>query len=47
MEVSVASGPAQLADVWPGDLRGGWDHLRAPSVAGGWRGGTVHDNGLR
>lgn len=43
----MASGPTELADMWPGDLRGSWDHLRAASAAGSWRGGTVYDDGFR
>lgn len=45
MEVSVASCPAELSDLWPGDLRGSWDHIRAPATAGGWCGGALHDHG--
>ena len=47
MEVSVASGPAELPDLWPGDLCSGWHHLRAPSPAGSGGGGTIHDYGAR
>lgn len=47
MEVSVASRPAELPDLWPGDLRGSWDHIRAPTAAGGWSGRALHDHGAR
>lgn len=47
MEVSVASRPAELLDLWPGDLCGSWDHIRAPAAAGGWSGGALHDHGAR
>lgn len=45
MEVSVASRPAELPDLWPGDLLGNWDHVRAAAAAGGRRGGALHDHG--
>lgn len=47
MEVSVASRPAELPDLWPGDLRGSWDHIRSPTAAGGRSGGALHDHGAR
>lgn len=47
MEVSVASRPAELPDLWPGDLCGSWDHIRASTTAGGWRAGKLYDHGAR
>lgn len=43
----MASRPAELPDLWPGDLRSGGDHLRAPAAPGSWRGGALHDHGPR
>lgn len=47
MEGSVASHPAEFPDLWPGDLCGSWDHIRATTAAGGWRAGKLYDHGLR
>lgn len=47
MEISLASGLAELADVRPGDLCGGGHNPCAPPSARGGGAGAVHDHGFR
>ena len=43
----MASHPAELLDLWPGDLRSSWDHIRAAAAPGGRHGRALHDHGPR
>lgn len=43
----MATYTAEFLDLWLRDLCGSWDHLCAPTAAGGRGGGALHDYGVR